>query len=94
MSPQDPVTLRVILLDPGGLNLRKCVDIVHTLQRHRAQVTIRRDERVEDAASILGLMSLAAPCGTEVLLSATGPTAIAAVEDVAQVLADIALETL
>ena len=90
LAPRAPITRAVVVTDPAGLHLRRCLAVVHTVQRHQARVTIGTIDRVADAASILGLMSLAAPCGTEVILSATGPTANDAVEAVAQVLAGTA----
>jgi phosphotransferase system HPr (HPr) family protein len=88
---QAPVTRAVVVADPDGLHLRRCMAVIHALRRHRARVTIRVSDQMEDASSILGLMSLAAPHGTELILSATGPTANEALEAVAELLASDAL---
>jgi len=82
------ITRAVVVADPDGLHLRRCLAVVNALRRHQARVTIRTSCQVEDAASIMGLMSLAASQGTELILSATGPTAKEALEAVANVLTD------
>jgi phosphocarrier protein len=85
---QASITRTVILADPDGLHVRRCLAVVNALRRHQAQVSIRTSGQAEDAASILGLLSLAASQGTELILSATGPTAQEALESVASVLTD------
>jgi len=94
-APEPPlqalITRAVVVADPDGLHLRRCLAIVNSLRRHQARVTIRTNGQVEDAASIIGLMSLAASQGTELILSATGPTAKEALEAVATVLTDNAV---
>jgi len=74
----------VVVADPDGLHLRNCLAVVNVVQRHHARVTINGNGQVVDAASILELMSLAAIPGTELIVSATGPKAIEALEDIAQ----------
>lgn len=76
----------VVVADRDGLHLRTCLAVVAALRGHQAHVTIRTNGRVEDATSILGLISLAASPGTELVLSATGPTAEEALDAVAMVL--------
>jgi phosphotransferase system HPr (HPr) family protein len=90
------ITRAVVVADPDGLHLRRCLAVINALRQCHARVTIRMKTQVEDAASILGLMSLAATQGTELLLSATGPTAKEAkeaVEAVAAVLTDNVTQT-
>jgi phosphotransferase system HPr (HPr) family protein len=87
-TPHAGLTRRVVLSDPDGLHLRRCLAVVNALRRHQAQVTIRTRDRAEDAASMLGLMSLAASQGTEFTLSASGPMAEQALEAVARVFTD------
>jgi len=86
------ITQTVVVADPDGLHLRRCLAVINALRQYHARVTIRMKSQVEDAASMLGLMSLAAVQGTELLLSATGPTAKEAVEAVAAVLTDHATQ--
>lgn len=84
--PQALITRAVVVADPNGLHLRRCLAVVDALRRHQARVTVRTNDQVEDAASIMGLMTLAASQGTQLILSATGPRAKEALEAVATVL--------
>ncbi|MCY2994938.1 MAG: HPr family phosphocarrier protein [Planctomycetota bacterium] len=71
-----------------GLHLRPCSAIVSEVRKHRAQVMVRNGGRTANAASIFDLLSLAAPQGTELVLSALGAEAGEALEAVAGLLAD------
>ena len=66
-----------------GLHLRPCSAIVNTVGRHRAKVLVQKGAQSIDAASIFGLLSLAATHGTELVLTATGADAQDAVDAVA-----------
>jgi phosphocarrier protein len=69
------VTQVVQLNNPEGLHLRTCAAIADVVGRHEAKVMVQKDDRSQDGASILGLMTLAAGKGTNLALSATGPDA-------------------
>ena len=56
-----------------GLHLRPCSAIVATVGRHLAKVTIQKGSQFADAASILDLLMLAAPQGTELLFERHRP---------------------
>jgi len=90
--PQASQVRVVMVTDPAGLHLRRCLDVVNAVRKHQARVTVVGNGQVVDAASILGLLSLAAIPGTELVLSAKGPTADEALEDIANVFADIPAE--
>ena len=66
-----------------GLHARAAARFVHTASRFRSQVSASRDGRTMDGKSILGILLLAAPQGTEIELVVDGPDedeAIAALE--------------
>jgi phosphocarrier protein HPr len=69
-----------------GLHLRVCSAIVSAVGSHRAEVVVERGSEAASAGSILELLSLAADAGTELVLSATGVEAQAALDAVAAVL--------
>ncbi len=69
---------------PEGLHLRKCAAIAELVSQFQARVTLQQGDRSEDAASVLGLMLLAATQGTSLTLSATGPEAEEAFRAVVQ----------
>ncbi len=86
-APHASLTRTVLVGNSAGLHLRMCMALVAVVRQHQAQVTIEKDGQTEHAASILGLLSLAATQGTRLVLSATGPEAHLALEAVARVLA-------
>jgi phosphocarrier protein HPr len=66
-----------------GLHARAAARFVHTASRYRSRVTASRGGRTMDGKSILGILLLAAPQGTEIEVVAEGPDegeAIAALE--------------
>lgn len=72
---QETASRTVIVHGKHGLHMRVCSAIVSTVCRHQAKVTIHKGGQTENAASILGLLSLAASRGTTLVLSAVGPEA-------------------
>ncbi len=80
-----PVHSRTVLVaHQQGLHMRPCSVIVDTVGRHQANVTVQRGSQSANAASMLGLLSLAAAEGTELILSATGPEAEEVLETLAR----------
>jgi phosphocarrier protein HPr len=84
---QDAVRRTVVVSGKHGLHMRVCAAIVSTVCKHKAKVTIHKGGQSEDAASILGLLSLAASCGTTLILSAVGPEAEVAMEAILPIVA-------
>lgn len=68
-------TRTVTVSNEDGLHTRPCVAIVKTVSKHRAKVTVQKGTQFVDARSVIDLLSLAAPQGTELVLSATGADA-------------------
>ncbi len=67
-----------------GLHARAAARFVHTANRFRSKVTVRRDTRHMDGKSILGILLLAASPGTLLELCAEGADeaeAVAALAD-------------
>ena len=56
-----------------GLHARAAARFVHTASRFRSQVTASRNGRTMDGKSILGILLLTAPQGTEIELAVDGP---------------------
>jgi phosphocarrier protein HPr len=73
----EPRSLRVTLTNRGGLHARPAHLFVQTANAYAAEISVGRtdsDERY-DGKSIMGMMMLAAECGSELELVATGPDA-------------------
>ena len=74
----------VIVTNPAGLHARPAGAIVKAVHRFKSKVKIRKENEEVDAGDILELMTLLAPCGTELLLTAKGPDADQALDAVVQ----------
>jgi phosphocarrier protein len=78
----------VQIVNEAGIHARPAAEIVKAAARFKAEITIVKDGLDVNAKSIMGVMMLAAECGSTVLLRAEGEDADAAIEAIAQVIAD------
>jgi len=72
--------------DPVGFHLRAAGRIVKLTKSFESEVTIRYNGRVANAKSIMGLASLAAEFGTDVLIEAEGVDEEAAIQQLVQLI--------
>ncbi|MDR0977872.1 MAG: HPr family phosphocarrier protein [Endomicrobium sp.] len=73
----------VIVSNKAGLHARPAASIVQILNRYKSDVKILKDDFVVDGKSVMGIMTLAAACGSRLKFIANGPDeseAIAAIE--------------
>lgn len=73
-------TVTATVSDPVGFHLRAAGRIVKLTKSFESEVTIRYNGRVANAKSIMGLASLAAEFGTEVLIEVAGADEEAAIK--------------
>ena len=59
-----------------GLHARAAAQFVQTANKFRADITVSKDGEGVNGKSILSLMMLAAPIGSEILLKAEGEDAL------------------
>lgn len=76
MEHQDAVTI----VNKYGLHARPAAEFVKLANRFRADVWIRKDEVEVSGKSIMGVMMLAAECGSVVHVRAAGDDAREAVD--------------
>jgi phosphocarrier protein len=76
----------VVLASKHGLHARPAADLVRLAGRFRSDVKLTKDDITVDAKSIMGVMMLAAECGSEVVVTAEGPDEIEAMEAVVEFL--------
>jgi phosphocarrier protein HPr len=76
----------VTIVNKNGLHARPAAEIVKTASKFTSDIIIVRDELEVNGKSIMGVMMLAAECGAEVTLRATGPDESAAVEAIAKLI--------
>ena len=78
----------VTIVNKVGLHARPAAQIVKLASRFKSDITLSRDDLEVNGKSIMGVMMLAAERGTELLLRADGPDADAALDALAQLIAD------
>jgi phosphocarrier protein HPr len=65
----------VEILNRNGLHARPAAEVVKTAARFQSAVTIIRDDVEVNGKSIMGVMMLAAECGSAIVIRADGPDA-------------------
>lgn len=63
------------IINERGLHARASAKFVETVERFDARATVRRDGMEVSGDSIMGLMMLAAGCGTSIDVDVEGPDA-------------------
>ncbi|MFI0471522.1 HPr family phosphocarrier protein [Halomonas sp. HMF6819] len=71
---------RLTLTNQRGLHARAATKLVTCAQRFESKVHVYRQTQKADAANIMSLLMLAAPCGTQLVVEATGDDAEAALD--------------
>jgi phosphocarrier protein HPr len=67
-----------------GMHARAAARFVHLATKYDAQIQVRRDAKVMDGKSIMGILLLAAARGTTIMISADGQDEVAAVDALCQ----------
>ncbi|MGE5234968.1 MAG: HPr family phosphocarrier protein [Acidobacteriota bacterium] len=62
----------VELVNRLGLHARAAAKLVHVTSSFTAHIAVRHDDEEVNGKSILGLLLLAAPCGTALTITADG----------------------
>ncbi|MDY0275173.1 MAG: HPr family phosphocarrier protein [Desulfomicrobium sp.] len=72
-----------------GIHARPAGKISQEAQRYQAQVILKANEMEADAKSILDILALAAPQGTELVIRTQGPDAAQAMQGVIKIFDDL-----
>lgn len=75
----DELCEMVCLVNKRGLHARAAARLVQVAAAFKAEIYVARDDMRVSANSIMGLMMLAAPCGTRIKLCASGVEAVDAI---------------
>jgi phosphocarrier protein len=70
-----------------GLHARAAAQLVKLAERFTSDVKIGRDDQVVNGKSIMGLMMLAASCGSQIEVEANGDDAEEALEAIGELVA-------
>jgi phosphocarrier protein len=76
----------VTIINRLGLHARPAGEFVKTASKFKSKITISKGELEVNGKSIMGVMTLAAECGSEVTVRADGVDAESAVDALANVL--------
>ncbi len=64
-----------VIANQRGLHARAAAKFVKTAENFTAEIMVVKDDMKVSARSIMGLMMLAAGCGTQIKICGTGPDA-------------------
>ena len=78
---------RVTVVNAHGIHARPAAEIVKTAARFTCNIMLEKDGLEVNGKSIMGVMMLAAECGSEVCIRADGADEAAAIEAIAALIA-------
>ena len=73
----------VQIVNKNGLHARPAAEIVKLAARYQSEIVVARDDLEVNGKSIMGVMMLAAECGSMLRLKADGPDADQALDALA-----------
>lgn len=74
------ITRTVMVSNPDGLHLRPAGKIASLASSYQSQIELERSGQIADCRSMIGLLTLGAAQGTELILRVQGPDADDAIE--------------
>ncbi len=77
----------VQIVNRNGLHARPAAEIVKAAAKFKSEITLVRDDLEVNGKSIMGVMMLAAECGSTLILRASGPDESAALDALATLIA-------
>ena len=88
-SAADPSQLsrRLPIVNRKGLHARATAKLVQCVERYEADVTVSRAGETVGGTSIMGILTLGAGMGSDIVVTASGPQAEAAMEAIAALVA-------
>jgi phosphocarrier protein HPr len=76
------------IVNPLGLHARPAAELVKVANRFKATVEVRKDATAVNGKSIMGVMTLAAECGSTLVIKTEGDDAQAAMDALLALVAD------
>lgn len=80
--------VEVPILNRLGLHARPAAEFVKTASRFQSEVWVKKDDVEVSGKSIMGVMMLAAECGSQITIRAEGSDADAALEALSALVAN------
>ena len=79
---------KITIINKLGLHARAAAKLVNTASAHASEVLIQKNGQEVNGKSIMGVMMLAASCGTQILLKADGEDEQAAMDALVELIND------
>ncbi len=80
--------IEVTLINKLGLHARAAAKLVNTASSFSSDISIKKGSQTANGKSIMAVMMLAASCGTELVISATGDDQSTALNAIETLIAD------
>lgn len=80
------VEMEITIINRLGLHARACAKLVKAAAHYESRIELFQGEKCADAKSIMGLMMLAAPQGSKLILKADGADARDAANQILQLI--------
>ncbi|HPC83921.1 MAG TPA: HPr family phosphocarrier protein [Thermoanaerobaculaceae bacterium] len=80
--------LELELVNRLGLHARAAAKFVHTASRFSSHISVAHNDEEVNGKSILGLLLLAAPCGTRLTVKAVGKDEVEALKAIEALIQD------
>lgn len=89
VSPTEKALSRELtIVNRKGLHARATAKFVQCCERFDARISVSRDGETVGGSSIMGILTLGAAQGTTIVVNASGPGAQAALDALAELVAD------
>jgi len=82
------LTAKVKIINKLGLHLRAAAVFIKAASAFQAEISLRYGGKRVNGKSIMGVMALAAPVGSELTIQAKGPDAKQALEELVKLVSD------
>jgi phosphocarrier protein HPr len=76
------------IVNPLGMHARPAAEFVKAANRFKSKIQVRKDDLAVNGKSIMGVMMLAAECGSSLVITTDGEDAEAAMEALLALVAD------
>lgn len=76
------------IVNPLGMHARPAAELVKVASRFRSRVEVRKDDLAVNGKSIMGVMMLAAECGSSLIIKTEGDDAEQAMQALIALVAD------
>jgi len=85
LQPQG-IEKKILIQNKLGLHARPAALFVQTANQYDSDIDVIKDGEKVNGKSIMGIMTLAIACGTEITVIASGPDAVEAVAAIEQLI--------